>query len=169
MKDELRQYRDCALVIPPEHSLHADLQGILQTPKSETRTPRLRDHLFNTWKGNVTLIDLKWIRQGGDASPASRFFDPYFDVAHNPFEFAQAVSSASLPTDPEKPKHLYDWTAQFFLDVAVSLATIRDRLKVEFLQGDVVRVLEGIKCGMQPDRNASYPVKYDRIHTSNIP
>jgi hypothetical protein len=29
MKDELRHFRDCPLIIPPEHAIHADLQAIL--------------------------------------------------------------------------------------------------------------------------------------------
>jgi hypothetical protein len=164
MKEELRQFRDCALIIPPKHAIHADLQTILQAPKSRTRTLQLRSYLSSTWKGNTTLVDLKWVKQADGFQK-----DHYFDVSHNPFEFAQAVSGASLATEPKKPERLYDWTAQFFLDVAVSLAAIRDRTKVDFLQGDVVRVLEGIRCGTSHGRDASYPVKYDRIHTSNIP
>jgi hypothetical protein len=164
MKDELRQFCDCALIIPPEHAIHVDLQAILRTPKSNTRTSQLRDYLSDTWKGNVTLIDTNWVRQGD-----KYVFINYFDVAHNPFEFAQAVSSSSIPTAPKKTEQLFDWVAQFFLDVAISLAPVRSRLKVEFLQGDVARVLESIRYGARRDRNESYPVKYDRIHASNIP
>jgi hypothetical protein len=79
------------------------------------------------------------------------------------------LSSSSIPTEPKKTEQLFDWVAQFFLDVAVSLAPVRSRLKVEFLQGDVARVLEGIKYGARSDRDESYPVKYDRIYTGNIP
>jgi hypothetical protein len=110
------------------------------------------------------LIDTNWVRQGD-----KYVFINYFDVAHNPFELAQAVSSSSIPTAPKKTEQLFDWVAQFFLDVAISLAPVRSRLKVEFLQGDVARVLESIRYGARRDRNESYPVKYDRIHASNIP
>jgi hypothetical protein len=164
MKEELRQFRDCALVLPSDHATHADLQAILQTPKSESRTSQLRHYLSKTWKENFTLIDMKWVRAGDASRP-----DHYFNVGHNPFELAEDLSSARIPTEPERPEQLYDYGAQFFLNVAMSLSAIRDRLKVEFMSGDVVRILEGIKCGAQLDRDVSYPVRYDRIHTSNIP
>jgi hypothetical protein len=67
-----------------------------------------------------------------------------FDVGHNPFELAQAVSSTCVPAEPKDPKHSCDWAAKFFLDLTNAFALIRGKVKVDYLQGDVVRVLEDI-------------------------
>jgi hypothetical protein len=102
--------------------MHADLP-----PKSDSRTSQLRDQSSRTWKGKVTLIDLKWFRQ---VDALRR--DHFFDVVNDPFEFAQVVSSASIPTELKRPEQLFDYIARFSLDVASSLANIRNRMKVDF-------------------------------------
>lgn len=121
-------------------------------------------------------IDLDWERerQGDD-----------LDVNHDPFELALAAFRTI-----GKPTGLYDVMRDLFRNTVLGLHSLRDRLTIEAIPGDVTIVLEQIRYGLVGHRSQAdptvetdainldklditerneYPHIYDRIHLSNIP
>lgn len=128
------------------------------------------------WKPNITMIDLEWERVRVDDD---------LDVNHDPFEFA-AASYWTI----EKPTGLYDVMRDFFRNAVAAIYSLRGRITIEAIAGDVTTVLEQIRWGLVGHRSQGksvedtdgmsldkleittrneYPSAYDCVHLSNIP
>jgi hypothetical protein len=157
-REEFKDYFESGVLLPPAFAVHPTLQRILTLPASKSRSKKLREHIETTWKPNVTLVDLPFLRQGTGL----------LDVAHNPAELATHLYQGCIWEEPKAPKKLFDYARLFFWRAAMALTKVRDRLVVEALSGDITRVPDSIQNGLLEDRNPVYPIKYDRIHLSNI-
>lgn len=158
-RSEFKDYFKTGLLLPPQFALDVKLRAIINAPESDSRYRDIRNHVEATWKPNVTLADLSYLRQGIDL----------FDVGHNPAELATHLYGGCIWQEPKNPKKLYDYARPFFFKVAHALAKIGDRLIVEALSGDITFVLDKIQTGRVKNRDGACPTKCDRIHLSNIP
>jgi hypothetical protein len=133
------------------------------------------------WASNVTMIDLNWVE-------AQKSLDGVdIDLTHDPWQFGAALREV-IPMGPGA--RLYDLVALWFELLAGCFSQLKDDMKIEVCLGDVIPVLEQIRCGVigrrrrsnaqcDPDKaqgndatvseGEEYPRVYDRIHLSNIP
>lgn len=92
---------------------------------------------------------------------------------HNPFWGVQQLMQDPYFEDAQ-PKVttgcIYDWSAAFFGLVADGMARLREvgHMKLEMIAGDGYTVMDRIRMGTIA-RDEAFPVKYDRIHASNVP
>ncbi|KAF2871213.1 hypothetical protein BDV95DRAFT_619358 [Massariosphaeria phaeospora] len=157
---ETKDYGACCMLLPPSSALDEDLKKILDLPAtSNDRSRRLQRYTEDTWKPNVTLVDLNYVLQGRDL----------LDVGHDAMEFAETLYDGCVWPGPKRTTKLYDFAKGYFLATARGISGIRDRLTIEARSGEIGRILEGIRYGHMNDRDPSYPTTYDRIHLSNIP
>lgn len=156
------------------------LVHLLDNPKRATNAqPVVCQEALNlidkTWKPNVTLVDVDWdeVPNMGRHRP-NQVPDFCFDsptVAQKLFnpEEAQAIESGL--------KSFWGWFNLFFDHVSRSINTLRSRMCVELVAGEMNDCLErlqhdawstrGEKQGkLNPSR---FPRTYNRIHMSNIP
>lgn len=136
-------------------------------------------HMDETWKTNVTMIDLEWERSKGNLLE--------LDMSNNPFRTFDNFKDSGLT--PKRLSGLCSILEWWFLGVTESLQHLKGRMTVEAIPGGVTIVLEQIRFGIVGHRTMigtaanpaseqastpeiskiQYPHVYDRIHLSNIP
>ncbi|KAL8773397.1 MAG: hypothetical protein Q9194_004354 [Teloschistes cf. exilis] len=145
---------------PPE-SWAREYEPILSCARSNKKhTKKIKTHVSNTWTMNVTMLDARWQGPLYDTFGAVLSFDPF-----------GAVDNLYLHTGLERPQQkpcLYNHVARFFAHVATAIGRLRKRLVIEIMDGEVNNMLETIRYNSS-DRPETFPVKYDRVHLSNIP
>lgn len=130
---------------------------------------KFRDHLKTHWKPNVTMLDV--------VSYNAMAAKDEYDLGHNPFDAIRALGDRKLPAQSRSTRRLYDYVAPFFVEVADGLRQMAGRVCVEVTLGDCLDVAEKIHHGVYGPvtgdssevRPSDFPVRYDKIHLSNIP
>lgn len=69
--------------------------------------------------------------------------------------------------DPDCPS--FSVADTFFTGVVEGLKSLRGRIKLEILQGDLVHELSKMRLGGDTSRPAEFPRKYMRMWLSNVP
>lgn len=93
------------------------------------------------------MMDLEWLKNMPESG-----ID--IDVGFNPFELGCNLQQGKGPTT-EDVTGLLDIVAFWFVTVGVALKDLKDRIKIEVCEGDVVQVLEQIRNGVVGHRQQS--------------
>lgn len=140
---------------------------------------KLTDHLDKTWAINLTLFDFDFVEAfaRSEVMPSSLMsdadkvpcleLDPLDQVSHLPSLGGRAG------------KGIVGIVGRFFDAIAVnsSILAFNDRLRVEFLVGEMVDTMDRLRYDCLPSRKtivrgvdpSTFPRRYDRIHMSNVP
>ncbi|KAK3080588.1 hypothetical protein LTS18_015033 [Coniosporium uncinatum] len=169
-KDERARFLSTGLLLPPHEYLERcepALKPLLEKPMaSEHERSQLSKYLDENWKPNVTLIDIE--EQSGRKDDFLGVTHVYLPcLAFDPFALEKCFYEGQPQPGGTKP--LFEHIAPFFSSVAQALDRLSDRLTIEFIHGEMVEVVEGIRYKVLNDRPANAPILYDRIHMSNIP
>ncbi|KAF2423074.1 hypothetical protein EJ08DRAFT_701344 [Tothia fuscella] len=144
--------------------------GMKPSPKL-TVEAKIVKYLEEHWKPNVTLVDTEWQKYRDDGG------DP--DMGHNPCEFPNHFYSESGIQGPINPRCFFDHFQPYFEKVVQALQTLRPRLNVEVITGEMADIFERVKHHMldyrkhkpknggRPDPTI-FPQFYHRIHMSNV-
>ena len=147
--------------------------GELQLPDSYRGMQEASPSTSNeAWKINATLFDVVLEKSGGtvEGAPHECFF--------NPFGLADHLYAKTELEVPKEPTCLYDYVAPFFIEVASAIKLLGTRLSIDTVHGEMTAVMENMRHGFLDghedlEHNASEgkksPMKYDRVHMSNIP
>ncbi|KAI0843718.1 hypothetical protein F5Y06DRAFT_9719 [Hypoxylon sp. FL0890] len=176
---DLQAFDDFSVMFPPsavlsrfEPALSALIIGY-QHGNKRTRK-RISDYLDKHWKVNPTLIDVKWQarQQPGDV--------PTMEV--DPSGIVKALTGNSSKLDTPNRKSMYcvlKHAGLFFEKVGLAMLSLKDRLMIEMIIGDMTEVLERLRHGkmVRPQQEtdsegrkpSDWPQKYHIIHMSNIP
>ena len=177
-EEEEELFQQTGLVRPPtallaahEPELAALLAGYI--PKGEySKRTKITEYIDTHWKPNVTNIDTEWLQDNVAVD------EP--DVGYNPYEIGDHLFDESGQEPPKNPSGLFDYFKSFFTNVAGSLRALEGRFVIEFIHGEMADVLERLRYNVLEQRNIisqqnsgpdpeSFPIRYDRIHMSNIP
>ncbi|CAD0111639.1 unnamed protein product [Aureobasidium uvarum] len=153
--------------------LAAILSTGLSTPSSVPDEKAL-NIIDNTWKPNVTLVDINWDSVRDSDSPHSDPPDFHFD--------SPAVHKALFNPSEEVAEgfgitSFWGWSNVFFRSVSQAIGTLRERLCVEVVLGEMNDCLERLQHDAWTSRGdkqgkfepALFPRTYNRIHMSNVP
>jgi hypothetical protein len=156
-KKEFNMYCQSAGLRPPQRfmELHdKGMLGLLRTPGSQS----LEGYIKENWRVNVTMVAVDDIETS----------DVDLSVDHNPFtEIGRFDAQGNA--DP-RPSSLLDYVSLLLSDTARSLKNIKDRLKIEIYQGDMVDLAEELQFGLLDDsRPMNFPVTYHKLALSNVP
>jgi hypothetical protein len=133
---------------------------------------RIEQYLDENWRPNPTFVDSEWQKVRDDLLK-----DPNF--SHDPFEMEPHFFEESEIEPPKAPSSLFDYASAFFRPVARAFDELKDRMTVELFYGEMSDMMERLRYGILDQRNAlqatlpanvpKYPVRFHRIHMSNIP
>ena len=174
LKKESLLYRNASLLYPSRAVLYARdpdlskiLDGLPSKPKA-TDSRKVRQHVKDNWKPNVTLVDPMWIK----GRPEN------LDIGHDPFDLVDQVDTKYT----EQRNHLlglFDIMEPFFKDITCALVLLRGKMRIEAIHGDCIDLFERLRYDIIPERKQdpanedggkwARPVRFDRIHLSNIP
>jgi hypothetical protein len=142
--------------------------------KSKANVDRLLKHVQETWRFNVTLLDVEYF---DNAQGTRETYDLGFDL----FKCEVHFPADEMVTKPSKPDRLFDHMSPFFTEVANAIKFLGSRLQVEVVLGDYVDIADQINhslyntshSGTGTDSGLSsssdFPSQYDRVHLSNVP
>ena len=102
-----------------------------------------------TWKTNITMIDLEWLKN----QPKSAVD---IDVGHNPFELGLLLQRTGQAGSGDV-SGLIEIVGFWFAAVGEALRNLKPRIKIELCAGDATQVLEQIRHGAVGHRQQSKP------------
>ncbi|XXG97554.1 hypothetical protein Hte_003859 [Hypoxylon texense] len=159
---------DVLPTLEPELStLAADLESGVQGTYS-----RICDYLDKHWKVNATLIDVDFEAVSNELPHVGH--DPFFTI-----KSLDKPSPALSATERTSKYYVLNYAVKFFARVSFSILTLKDRMTIEILVGDMMDVLERLRYGhldrypqgrlAGDQEDTEWPRKYHIIHASNIP
>ncbi|KAJ7498066.1 hypothetical protein B0H11DRAFT_1998531 [Mycena galericulata] len=154
-----------AFVPPPElWSRHDGMENFALMGKGSRPFPdvfsKVRAHITQTWKPNSTLFDPQ--------------FPPNFEL--NPFEAPGyidmfnhrfGINSTEVDDKPDAPA--FGNFVDLFEKVCEALVSLKSKVKLEFLCGELTQELSKMRLGGDHTRPADFPRSYKRAHLSNVP
>ncbi|KAH8655855.1 hypothetical protein BX600DRAFT_515543 [Xylariales sp. PMI_506] len=129
----------------------------------------LRDYIDANWKVNITLFDLDFL----SLQPGR---DRFTQLEFSPFDVIEGFSEARLKDSGSA----IDQMGEPFDYFVIGTLNLGDRLVIEAVVGEMTDFMDRARHNGLNHRNntssktkehdpAKFPVKYDRIHMSNIP
>lgn len=147
---EFETYFNLPLLQPPRSVMREHEPELLQLIETNAPVEDLRTYVAGKWCINPTL----------DAAEQTN--------ASNPFDICRAlynIVSIQERGGPKKTK-LFEYASSFFQMVVVALRKIRGRLSVEYVLGDALLAIDGIRYGLGQGRHSATSASYDLIHLS---
>jgi hypothetical protein len=182
---ERAYYEAVGALWPPSSLLEKyepDLQEIIKEYEStdkneEANLGKAKELVDRHWMPNILLFDTD-ITEPGDQIDD-------IPIGHDPFHFEWKSSRAfswydnySVRYRHFAPSRLCDHGGRLFHAVARALQHTRERTVVELMAGELTQTMDQFRLGVSPHRLSgkasgievdSFPMRYDRIHLSNIP
>lgn len=172
---DVRGFEDIGVMLPHVHLLEkyeTELLKLFTTygkHHTTTHKKKLTQYLIDHWMPNMTLIDFDYEEKRQGKEPPSLDFTPHTIVcdlfAHIPRELAGEGVQGVLP-------HL----EAFFGFVKNLFGRIQRQVTFEIVVDNMVNYFECAEYGLLQSRKrlgslnpSEFPVRYDRIHMSNIP
>ncbi|KAK7943572.1 uncharacterized protein PG986_012685 [Apiospora aurea] len=142
--------------------------------KTQGGKAQLSTYINNTWKTNITMIDIDWEdKRGGFGEP---------DMSMNPLMTAEMLSSAMAKTQYRKyvmKGSVVEAIVRYFALAGSRFRGMHERLQVEERIQEMADALESMRCDLLqnpepgsdivPGGGAQPPRRYHVIHMSNIP
>lgn len=147
---EFETYFNLPLLQAPRSVMREHEPELLQLIETNALVENLRTYVDAKWCVNPTLS----VTEQTNAS--------------NPFDVCRAlynIVSIQERGGPKKTK-LFEYASSFFQMVVVALRKIRGRLSVEYVLGDALLAINGIRCGLRQGQHSATSASYDLIHLS---
>lgn len=145
---EFETYFNLPLLQAPRSVMREHEPELLQFIETNAPVENLRTYVTGKWRVNPTL----------DATEQTN--------ASNPFDVCRAlynIVSIQERGGPKKTK-LFEYASSFFQMVVVALRKIRGRLSVEYVLGDALLAIDGIRRGLGQGPHSTMSASYDLIH-----
>lgn len=115
---------------------------VRETPLTKENAEKLRQHLEDNWKFNVTFID---------TSAENQAVMTRITIGEDPFDLALKLHYSTFKTSQQSAGQktcLYDHITPFFVEIATSIKQLRDRIRIETVLGDCNDVCEKLQYGL---------------------
>lgn len=145
---EFETYLNLPLLQAPRSVMREHEPELLQLIETNAPVENLRTYVAGKWFVNPTLDETE---QTNSSSP--------FDVCRALYN----IVSMQERGGPKKTK-LFDYASSFFQMVVVALRKIRGRLSVEYVLGDALVTIDGLRCNLRQGRHSATPDSYDLVH-----